>query len=348
MPDDPTTRKGFKRSLQQLFDDSKKESSSFTDHLNIERERFSSDLEDARSSLSEADVIKDEIKKKQDTVNSQASEVKNTYTEFKDLTKNINSKNSGVAAKLKKIEESRDNSALAEEEAGKHRDQALLIEKKISEIKDSANQKGEKIDKILNDSNDIKDEIQKTYKIATDLGLAGALFNRKNQLNMMVAIWMAIFLLACAGTVFIIWHMLPHLEGVKTINVYLSKALFVTPTFLIAVFAFNQFKHERKLLEGYSFRAAMAQSLESYTTLLSKEFSDEKYKQQLLDFTLGSMRDIYDKNSIEVNKTFTRFFFKSHVAEVEATIKEEANNINQNIKGVTAKVAQLEDNISEK
>lgn len=345
--DDPTTRTGFKRNLKQLYDASQQEAANLHDYIETTQKSLDADLKSTQQAIADVGMVKDEADKKLALVSTQATEVKRAYDNFKDLTKNVNSKTSGVAAKLKKIDETLVNAATVKQAIDDNRDEVLVVSKEVSNLKNSASEKATELDKLLADSGEIRDKIQETYKVATDLGLAGALFNRKKQLSNMVAIWLAIFLLSAITTVGIIVFVIQHLSGETAINMYLSRVLFVTPTFFLSIFSYTQYNNERKLLERYSFRAAMAQSLESYTSLLSRVFAGDKYRADILDFTLCSMRDIYDKSSIDITSSLTRFSIKSHLASVEATIKEEANNINKNVKDVAQKIDNLESDAEE-
>jgi hypothetical protein len=52
-------------------------------------------------------------------------------------------------------------------------------------------------------------------------------------------------------------------------------------------------------LDKYSFKAAIARSLEAHADLLSRNFSDPAFKDRVLEFSLTSLGKIYDKPYID-------------------------------------------------
>jgi hypothetical protein len=219
-------------------------------------------------------------------------------------------------------------------------DSGLVVAQKITELQTTAANKEKQVDGILADSEKVQHQIQETYKLATNLGLAGALFARKRELSRLVAWWLVAFIVFGLATIIVILSLLPHLTG-QPVETFLSRGLFVTPAVALTVFSYNQYRSERRLLEQYSFRAALAQQLESYTDLLSRQFADEQFKDRILTFVLKSMDNIYDGSSIEIPRSFMQFSLRSKAASLETTIKEEASSIKQDISGVQDKVDAL-------
>lgn len=256
------------------------------------------------------------------------TEANTTYSNFTEIMDEALAEETGAKAKLVDIEDAHTKSGKLKDEISGYRDESMSMKKDVSDSKEASGKMQGELKTLLSESNDIRGKIEKTYKLATDAGLAGALAKRKTELNTQVYVWLAISVAAMAVTVIIILSLFKEIAKTdQEATIILSKLFFVSPTAVFTLFAISQYRNERRLLEEYAFKAAMANSLESYTELLGREFAGTDYKQQILDFVLPVMGNIYDRSALIAPKLTFNWSIGSKIAKLEATVKEEAHNI---------------------
>lgn len=95
-----------------------------------------------------------------------------------------------------------------------------------------------------------------------------------------------------------------------------------SPVVAYTTYSGIQYGKERRLLEKYAFKAAIAASLESYTEILSKNFKTQS-KKEILEFVLESMRIIYKDPNEEIKKRVWVFGFGNKFGELKSEIVEE-------------------------
>jgi hypothetical protein len=337
--EEPSTREGLRKGIKQLYRDATAEKAAFSAHISTSRANLDTELDATAEGLKAADHAKTIAEKQIAALSQQATTAQEQYRQLTSITGPALGKN-GVTAKLRRIGDAERNAGTIEQKISEHRDQALVATKKISDLGEQAAEAGQKLGRILADSNGVLEDLQETYKLAVNVGLAGALLTRKRELRLPVYGWLVSFMifgLAAVGTIIDILVNHPPEHAMET---FLIRGLLVTPTLLLSVFSYTQYKHERRLWEEYSFRAALAQSLESYTKLLSAEFKSDKDREKILGFVVASVTSIYDRSALDAPKSFLHFGLKSPVATLQATIREEAGRVKQSVDEVADKVEE--------
>lgn len=263
-----------------------------------------------------------------------------TYDDFTTIMENALNKETGAQVQLDGVTETHKKAVSLRDEISGYRDESLSMKDDVSLSKGESEKMQSELKTLLSDSNEIRGKIEKTYKLATDAGLAGALAKRKSELTIQAYVWLAISVLAMVVTIWIILALFSEItKSNQQASIILSKLFFVSPSTVFTLFAISQYRNERRLLEEYAFKAAMANSLESYTELLGREFTERVYKQQILNFVLPVMKDIYDRGVLVAPKITFNWSIGSKIAKLEATIKEEAH-------GISKKTAEAKDELS--
>lgn len=175
-----------------------------------------------------------------------------------------------------------------------HFDKILFLEKESEESKN-------KIDELLSESSETNDKISNLYEIATNKTMAGAFDVRRKSLSIELEKWHKRVLV-----VSIIWLIL--ILGIFVFQVFANKwsiqglsyefylrFLYTAPIAYYLVFCVSQFNTIRKSHERYAFKTTIALSIEAHTDLLHRNFDLATYQKDILDFSLESLKKIYDE-----------------------------------------------------
>ncbi len=195
------------------------------------------------------------------------------------------------------------------EEIGKLLGQARLDQAGVLEMKKSSQTDVNDIAKHKSDVEKYRKDIEKIYGYINGQGLAHSFTERQTQLKWPLIIWSIVLL---ASAILVSWALfrvfieLP-IDSVTGKRIFDPASLFyrlsfVSPILLIFFVALSQYSRERKLLESYAFKAATAKALESYTSILSREFPEDKFRHRILAFVLHAMVGIYRHPNNELNK----------------------------------------------
>ena len=182
---------------------------------------------------------------------------------------------------------------------------------------------------LKNDADALLEELQKTYHIAINTGLAGSFDERRHQIETtFVKKWSTRFglslgLLGVGAIAILCLSIVDNFSIGRTVFFRLS---LLSPLIFYTGYAAVQYSHERRLLEKYAFKAVVAGSLESYTTLIKDVFgktNDEK----LLKFVINSMEAIYSEpHEVVGGRSLSLGFRNSKVADIVAEAKEDIIN----------------------
>lgn len=249
-------------------------------------------------------------------------DAKSQYNRFSKTYNAATNKRSGVEAKHQRILKLADEATTNANEISKNSTKAANTTGKITDLLTSARGKDREITRIHNQAEAVNQEIQNTYAITLDTTMAGTFKERRDSLKKRTVFWEWAYLIsiACIATAII----LVLLIGKPTTfsSVLSDRLVFITPLVLISFVFARQFNHERKLYEEYAFKTAAAQSLRGYTVLLNEQFTDERAKRKILDFTIAAMSNIFDREPLIPHLNNFHFSFGSRWAKAEAKIEE--------------------------
>ncbi len=339
MDETPTTLTGLRSTIAKRAADVKAAVTNFTQNLATHLSGAETAAAEAKKSAELAASELSAVTKNSAAISKLKSDATISYAEFStSVSEAMNPKN-GIKPLVKTIQDSRDKAEELTSEISGIRDDSVKMRGDIESSRDDSQSMHETMTTVLSQSQDIREKIEKTYKIATDTGLAGSLSQRKGEITKQVYAWAFLAVVSFIATIIIISLLLPDLtKQNQSTTIITSKLFYISPTAIFTLFAITQYRNERRLLEEYAFKAAMANSLESYTELLGREFP--KYRKEVLDFVLPVMTDIYDRNPLVAPKMTFSWSIGSKLAKLESTIKEEANHI-------TEKTTQVKDDLSD-
>jgi len=170
--------------------------------------------------------------------------------------------------------------------------------------------------------------IQNIYHIAHDTKLGGEFEKRREEHHNELKKWAykikfwSIILTICIIVLFAIQLFL-YKGDIKNVtfdvNFYVRFLIF-SPIIFYIVFCTNQYQRTNKLCDKYGFKAATAFSLKDHIELLSnnEKFNNPEDLVKILDFTLGSFKDIY----MEPNSD-NGYKIKLKMANLEVNLRKE-------------------------
>lgn len=270
----------------------------------------------------------------QEDANNRVENIKEQQEKLSKIQAQALDEESGIEAIQFSVESILKQTKELSEEVQQQRDRARDLAENVDDIETDAKEKQKNINTINSEAKEIREKIEETYKLATNTGLAGTLQSRKNEIEKDKNFWRILFIIfACAAVVItlIVIGIIFRQETTTLLEVF-YRALFITPFIIIAAIFFRQFSKERDMLEQYSFKFAMAHSLENYSQLLLREF-DQKYKgkervgytNKILNFTIEAMRDIYTEPRFDNVKRSARFSFSGSKVDLEEAIEKEVD-----------------------
>lgn len=263
---------------------------------------------------------------------TQSQEMSNAYQQFQDINKKVFDQDTGILPSF--------------ERAKKIEGEIAVLKEQYSNAKNDANKNKEDIVKLNEQA--IKDsaKISETLQIVTNQALANHFDRRRKALFLPVALWAGATFTSVLVLGVIVSKLFPdgiiNTLGGQNPFVYLLYRLAVTSPFLFLVFfTAHQFSKERELFERYAFKAVKAFTLDSYTTLLNRNFNKDLGDNRIRDFVLEQIQNIYeepfspvknDKNSKERFKAVGSAIDKKLNATKESVEKSSKDDVEESAK----------------
>lgn len=270
--------------------------------------------------------------------------INKSYLAYQEILKSINTILVSVKSSEKKINASCAKSEITKNDILLIRDSVKEIHKDVVGVKTQCDEKNQQIHLIHKESVDackkiesnfgksdstiqdmvlleaearsFVDKIADQYGIASNTSLAGAFAEKKGELfaelktwHLKVRNWSVILFVAIVALFLVQWLGSPSCDLNDLKFDFYLRFLFVTPLFFYLLFCTGQYNKTRVSLDKYSFKTAIARSLEAHTDLLSRNFSDPAFKDRVLGFSLSSLSKIYDKpyvDDVEMTKALSR------------------------------------------
>lgn len=261
------------------------------------------------------------------------------YAKFVELKKQLDDEDDGLDAIIAFAQEQKNELQKKYDEIVKIQGSAETIQKEIAVSK-------EHIEGTKQQTDQWKEKIEQVYGYMTGMGLAHSFAERKQEIEKSLSFWrtalglsivvlvgvlMAIYLKLEINTAGQIIFDLPRL---------LFRLTFSSPAIFGVWFSAKQYSRERGLLENYAFKAATAKALESYTDLLSEKFGSNNM-QQVLNFVLNSMNNIYKHPNLELDIDDKIFIKKSALEEIRDAIQNANDNIVEPASKLTENAAKI-------
>jgi hypothetical protein len=291
----------------------------------------------ATSSKSKVDALLDDLKTRftkegqglraaakteTNTIESIRKEAKSHYNRFSKTYNAATNKRTGVEAKHQRILKLADEASVNANEISKNATKATNTADKITDLLTNSRSKDREITRIHEQAEVVNQEIQNTYAITLDTTMAGTFKERRDDLKKRTVFWEWAYLGSIASIAITILIILMVGKPANFSSVLTDRLVFITPLLLVSFVFSRQFSHERKLYEEYAFKTAAAQSLRGYTVLLNEQYTDERAKRKILDFTIAAMSDIFDREPLIPNLNNFHFSFGNHLGKVEAKLEE--------------------------
>lgn len=179
------------------------------------------------------------------------------------------------------------------------------------------------INKIKEDAISTNEKINKLYGFANNSAMAGAFGDRRDILEIELSKWHTKVIIGTAilfVSVILLLGIQMHLNNwtLKGLSYdFYLRFLFVGPIFYYIVFCNTQYNHTRRVLDKYTFKATVALTIEAHTELLSKNFTEEEFKKDILNFSLDSLNKVYDRPYID----------EIQMAKIKEATKTKANGL---------------------
>ncbi len=261
-----------------------------------------------------AKSTKGSIKTSFDDVDKIRKDTRESYGNFKRTYIAAMDGSKGIAARHRNVKIRHENVVTLHTDIKDLTEQSKERAVEIKIAKDASVADAKVVSDIKTRAEDVKQEIENTFHLTVDTALGGSLGARKAEIRGMMIVWASILGLSVTALVIVIGVLL--YEGRANLTEALATRLvYVTPLLLIIFLVYRQFSHERHLLEEYAFKSAMAQTLRSYTLLLSENYKGAEAEKKTLDFLLGAMKNIYDRSALDHN---TGFFYQMIIGNKRA------------------------------
>lgn len=273
-------------------------------------------------------------KQQQKDINNNILKINKSHKEYLEILASIKSVLTNAKLTEKKIDISYGKSVKTEEQISTVKDNVYTIQKQINGIQQQSEKTYAQIDSCHNESIEIckkieinfeksdstikdmvtleseaKNFVQKIadqYGIASNTSLAGAFEEKRRELgeelgdwHKRVRIWSLVLFFAIIVLFLVQWLGSDKCDLNDLHFDFYLRFLFVTPLLFYLLFCNNQYNKTRANLDKYSFKYAIARSLEAHTDLLTRNFSDNIFRDRVLEFSLNSLGKIYDKPYID-------------------------------------------------
>lgn len=198
---------------------------------------------------------------------------------------------------------------------------------KIDQNEKTSSKKLAAIEKLNEQAQLLLKDLEKTYQLAINTGLAGSFDERKKKIQEeFVNQWgkRFTFSIIALGIIAVIVLGISWLVNGFTLEwLTIFRLALLSPLIFYAGYSAVQYGKERRLLEKYAFKAAVAASIESYTTILSKNFGAKTNEKEILFFVIKSMSTIYSEPHEEIKKRSFGISLGNKLGEMKSEVIEE-------------------------
>ncbi len=272
-----------------------------------------------------SDLASDFRKKLGDLKNIETS-IRKIHSKVLDNEKTVTEKRVKIEEDALKVEASTNNILDSEKVI-------IATETKIEKLhKDSESAYGQ-IKLWHSEADQTLEKIRGIYEVAARTGLGGEFDQRRKQLGLDLKRWRDHLFYTTIGlfTVIIglfILQLIPvgwDMTKLKFDGNFYVRFLITSPFIFYLFFVTSQFNRTKAILEKYSFKTALALSIEAHINLLTSvsDFQEKDRLDKITDFILDGFNKIYDA---PYEKVTSRKSEKSTVNEVLDLIKKELEN----------------------
>jgi len=250
----------------------------------------------------------EQINAKSNSITDKVQEIEGYYTTiFTPLKEKIDDEKTGLGAVMGSATSLKEEIVKTKAGADENFREIKNLADQTTKLKNQSEVSTNEIEELKKRSSEFKNDIEQTFKIATDVSLANSFNERKKDLEKESSKWLwhlsvstAILILVVLGIYF---SQYINNWSRPTDWKFWYRFAFTSPIIFYVYFASHNYNKSRDLLEKYAFKFAASLSLQSYTKLLSDTFKDEKYKEDLLKFSLRSIDMVYKEPYTEKDKT---------------------------------------------
>ena len=248
-----------------------------------------------------------EITTRADSVTTKVKEIEDYYTAtFLPLKAKVDDEKTGLQAILGVAVGLKDEIVKTKAGTDENYRQIKNLTDQSDKLKQQSELSHKEIEALKKKSEDFKSEIAKTFYIVTDTSLANSFKERKDEIKKEMDKWLK----------YLNWS--TGILAITVIGIYISQYFgntnigewrfwyrfaFTSPIIFFVFFASHNYNKERDLLEKYAFKFAVSLSLQSYTKLLTDTFTAEKYKDELIKFSVKSIESVYKEPYTDKDET---------------------------------------------
>lgn len=213
----------------------------------------------------------------------------------------LEQKKSGIDqfhGQISEIKQAVENAKLVVEQAV---ETAQPHELKLKEQEEAIGALKKKIEELKGETEELENTANIQLGRISSQVLANSFNGEVGKLEVSVSSWFKRLTWSIVGLLFvsavIVGIQFTREETLLSLN-FLIKASLTTPLIYFLYFANHQYNREKRLLEEYRFKAAIALSFEAYRKLIREEITDlsiseEKKQERIIDFIVSSVRSIY-------------------------------------------------------
>lgn len=293
--------------------------------------------------LSVTTKVKKEVSDAYDEVDGIRDDTRKSYGRFKRSYDAALNGERGIVARKNDIAARHEKIKVAHSEIDNLNKSALEQAGEIKTAHTDSLADRELVGQVKSRAEEIRTEIEKTYHITIDSAMGGALNVRKNEIQTALVGWtigLVVSVLLLVGAIgLLIYLSVTSTESVNLLEAVTNRLVYLTPLLFVIFMTYRQYSHERRLVEEYAFKAAMAQTLRNYAVLLSDNYKHvPQAEEKIVKFLLDSMGSIYDRSSLDnTSGFFYQLIVGSKQLGAQATIQEGVSEMKETTKLETKK-----------
>lgn len=238
-----------------------------------------------------------EFKKKLDELKIIESTLRRVNSKILDHEKTITQKRTKIEEDALKVEAATNNILSSEK---------VILERelKIKELHKNSENAYDDIVIWHSEANKTLEKIQKIYEIAAGSGLGGEFDKRRKSLEKDLEKWSKYLLINTIGLFVVIislfiLQLIPvewDMAKLKFDANFYIRFLITSPFIFYIIFVTTQYNRTKEILEKYSFKTALALSIEAHINLLTgiTDFQEKERLDKIEDFILDGFNKIYD------------------------------------------------------
>ncbi len=269
---------------------------------------------------------------------TKTSEIENLNQKLIELKTKIEDPGTGVDAILVKI--NADNVITSEKVS-----EAQTLVDNMTKLSESSKTLDDQIKENKKHIEGYKKEIEIMYGFINGSGLAHSFMERQKKLSGRVTFWQSMTIIGVIILGIILYFIYSHPldSNANWIEMFLYKVTYSAPGIFFLWFSALQYSRAQRLMESYAFKAATAKALENYTEVLERRFSDPQYKQDILDFVLSSMKEIYQHPNKDDMSNEDKEVEQNTMVNIDSTLKNLSEKIIDPINSFMDKVRKIKE-----